>query len=423
MDTSGNIPPMHIALAIPSLRTGGGVVPVVMQLATGLADQGHQVDVVMFSLQIGRLERLSPSVRLVSLDPGHDQAKGSVPVEFRNRVLLLDIESPTWLARWKMWLKILQLCKWDPRAAHLFEDVRRTLAMLAYIRQEKPDCILASAPGSEYAVLSAGHFASSPPVLISAIHSALRSSWKPRSKYRLLLPHADRLVAVSQGLGKSLANLPYIDESNVSTIYNPVYSDEMPKSCLASPDHPWIQDPSSPIVLAAGTFLRKKGFASLIRAFGRLSERRSVRLLILGDGKWRQRLEKLVDRLDLNDRVSMPGSVNDPLSYMARAAVFVLSSRQEGFGLVLVEAMACGCPVVSTDCPYGPAEILEGGRWGELVPVGKDAELADAIERTLDNPLPREVLQRRARFFSVDRAIDQYEKLIAEVVADARSQT
>ena len=396
--------------------------PVVMQLATGLADRGHQVDVVMFSLQIGRPENLSPLVRLVSLDPGNDSAKGSGPVEFRNRVLFLDIESPTWLARWKMWLKILQLCKWDPRAVHLFEDVRRTLAMLAYIRQEKPNCILTSAPDSEYAALPAGHFASSPPALISAIHSALRSSWKPRSKYRLLLPHANHLVAVSQGLEKSLANLPCIDKSNVSTIYNPVYSDKISQSYLASPDHPWIQDSGPPMVLAAGTFLRRKGFASLIRAFGRLSERRSVRLLILGDGKWRQRLENLVDRLDLNDKVSMPGRVDNPLSYMARAAVFVLPSRQEALPTVLIEALACGCPVVSTDCPHGPSDILEGGRWGELVPVGKDAELADAIERTLDNPLPREVLQRRARFFSVDRAINQYEKLIAEVVADARSQ-
>ena len=397
--------------------------PVVMQLATGLADRGHRVDVVMFSLQIGCPERLSPSVRLVSLDPGNDQAKGPGPVEFRNRLLLLDIESPTWSARWKMGLKILQFCKWDPRAVHLFEDVRRTLAMLAYIRQEKPNCILATAPDSEYAVLPAGHFVSSPPALISAIHSALRSSWKPRSKYRLLLPHANHLIAVSQGLGKSLANLPCINESNVSTIYNPVYSDEIPKSCLAAPDHPWFHDSGPPIVLAAGAFLRRKGFALLIRAFGRLSERRSVRLLILGDGKWRQRLENLVDRLDLIDKVSMPGSVNDPFSYMARAAVFVLSSRQEALPTVLIEALACGCPVVSTDCLYGPAEILEGGRWGELVPVGKGDELADAIDRTLDNPLPREVLQRRARFFSVDKAIDQYEKLIAEVVVGARSQT
>ena len=117
----------------------------------------------------------------------------------------------------------------------------------------------------------------------------------------------------------------------------------------------------------------------------------------------------------------MPGRVNDPLSYMARAAVFVLSSRWEGLPTVLIEALACGCPVVSTDCPYGPFEILEGGRWGELVPVGKDGELADAIERTLDNPLPREVLRRRAEFFSVDKAVDQYEKLIAEVVGNARS--
>jgi PAS domain S-box-containing protein len=108
------------------------------------------------------------------------------------------------------------------------------------------------------------------------------------------------------------------------------------------------------------------------------------------------------------DDVDVPGFVPNPLAYMARAAVFVLSSTWEGFGNVLVEALACGCPVVSTDCPSGPAEVLDHGRYGRLVPVGDEAAMAEAILATLDAPPDPVLLRARARMFSVDQALDRY---------------
>ena len=422
MGTPVKILPMHIAFGVPNLAAGGGVEPVVMRLARGLTDRGHRVDIVMLSPQIGYSESFPLSVRLCVLDRSSDQAKCLLPVEFQGNFSPLDTESPAWTVRWKIGLKILKIYNWNPLAMYLFGDVRSTIASLAYIRQKQPDCILPSIPPSKNAMLLAARLAPNSPPVVPIVHFKLRPYLKARAKHWLLFPHADHLVAVSQGVAAEVVDVLGIHKSKVSAIYNPVHSAEMSNLALSSsPAHPWMHDDGPPVVLAAGRFSKDKDFPTLFRAFRRLSERRSVRLLILGEGRWRKRYEALIRRLDLNDSVSMPGRVDDPFAYMARAAVYVLSSRREGLPTVLIEALACGCPVVSTDCPYGPSEILEGGRWGELVPVGKDGELADAIERVLDNPLPREVLRRRAEFFSVDRAIDQYEKLIAEVVGNARS--
>ena len=420
MSTSGKILPMHIALGIPSLPEGGGVEPIVMRLARGLADRGHRVDIVMLSPQVGYLKSLPPlpSIRLVTLASSSEPV---LPAEFQAELFFFGGTPPTWLARWKTGIKFLKIHGWNLRAVYLFDHVRQTIASLSYIRQEKPDCILPSLGEPENAMLLAARLVPGSPPIVPIVHGMLRPYRKIRSKYLLLYPHADHLVGVSRGVAANVADVPGVDKSEISAIYNPVYFEEMPKLALKFPDHPWTHDDGPPVVLAAARFSKDKDFPTLLRAFRRLSERRSVRLLILGEGRWRKRYEALIQKLDLSDSVSMPGRVDDPLSYMARAAVFVLSSRREGLANVLIEALACGCPVVSTDCPYGPSEILEGGRWGELVPVGKDGELADAIERTLDNPLPREVLRRRAEFFSVDKAVDQYEKLIAKVVGSARS--
>ena len=419
MGASGKILPMHIAFGIASLAEGSGVEGVVMRIARGLADRGHRIDIVMLSPQVGYWEfLLSPSIRLVALARSSEPV---LPTEFQRELFFLGGTPPTWLTRWETGLKFLKIHGYNLRAMYLFDHVRQTIASLFYIRQERPDCILPSVSGPEDAMLLAARLAPGSPPIVPIVHAMLRPYRKIRSKYLLLYPHADHVVGVSRGVAANVADVPGVDRSKVSAIYNPVYSDEMPKRALKSLDHPWMNDDGPPVVLAAGRFSKDKDFPTLLRAFRRLSERRLVRLLILGEGRWRKRYEALIHRLDLSDRVSMPGKVDDPLPYMARAAVFVLSSLREGFGLVLIEALACGCPVVSTDCPCGPFEILEGGRWGELVPVGKDDELADAIERTLDNPLPREVLRRRAEFFTVDKAVDQYEKLIAGVVDSARS--
>jgi glycosyltransferase involved in cell wall biosynthesis len=162
-----------------------------------------------------------------------------------------------------------------------------------------------------------------------------------------------------------------------------------------------------PVILAVGRLTLQKDFPTLIRAFARLRARRSARLVILGEGELRDELEALVAELGLTADVALPGFVDNPFSWMRGSALFVLSSAWEGFGNVLVEAMACGTPVVSTDCPSGPAEILENGKWGRLAAVGDAEALARAIAEALDDPNPPDV-RARAAFFSVERSVDAY---------------
>jgi glycosyltransferase involved in cell wall biosynthesis len=152
----------------------------------------------------------------------------------------------------------------------------------------------------------------------------------------------------------------------------------------------------------------QKDFPTLLKAFARVRAVREARLVILGEGKKRIELETLAQELGVAAEVDLPGWVDNPFAWMARAAVFVLSSAYEGLPGVLIQALACGCPVVSTDCPSGPAEILAGGTYGPLVPVGDDQALANAIFAVLSAPPDRDRLRARAAMFSMDRAVDQY---------------
>ena len=166
------------------------------------------------------------------------------------------------------------------------------------------------------------------------------------------------------------------------------------------------------MLLGVGKLKPQKDFACLIRAFARVRATRPVRLIVLGDGPQREALLVLARTLGVADAVALPGFVANPFAYLGRAAAFVLSSAWEGLANVVIEALACGCPVVSTDCPSGPAEILAGGKYGRLVPVGDDAALANAIAATLDAPPRQESLRDRARHFSVDRAAAQYRRVL-----------
>ena len=177
--------------------------------------------------------------------------------------------------------------------------------------------------------------------------------------------------------------------------------------------HPWFGDDGPPVILGAGRLAPQKDFPTLIEAFRRVSAARACRLVILGEGRLRPQLEGQVRALGLEDWVSLPGWTENPYAFMSRAALFVLSSRHEGFPGVLVEALACGCPVVSTDCPAGPSEILEDP--GLLAPVGDPEALSRIMRRALDRPVDKAALRARAARFSVERAVNEYDKLIARI--------
>lgn len=224
---------------------------------------------------------------------------------------------------------------------------------------------------------------------------------------RWVYPWADAIVPISQAMGEQLANATGIDRDRLKVIYNPVVSDWLVERSreLIAPD---CLDESSRFILGVGTLDPRKGFLDLLTAFAFVRRSRDMHLVILGEGKQRKELESRVVELGLEGTVSLPGAVANPYAWMARAEVFVLPSYFEGLPTVLIEAMACGCPVVATDCPTGPREILDEGRYGKLVPMRDPERLAEAILETLATAPDREALLERARAFHVDRVMDEY---------------
>jgi glycosyltransferase involved in cell wall biosynthesis len=224
---------------------------------------------------------------------------------------------------------------------------------------------------------------------------------------RWLYPKAYKVVAVSQGVAADTARFYRLPLDKVEFIYNPVVTPELISLSMQPVEHPWFSPGEPSVILGVGRLTRQKDFSTLLRAFALVRRERPMRLVIVGDGEERARLCALAHQLGIDEDVLLAGFDANPYRYMRRASVFVLSSRWEGLPSVLIEAIACGTPVVSTDCPSGPREILEDGKWGKLVPVGDPDKLAEAIIDTLDNP-PAYDPAVRAADFSVERAVEGY---------------
>lgn len=302
----------------------------------------------------------------------------------------------------------------DLRADRIREVI---LSFARYLQKARPDIIIAAMwPLTSVAVLSwrlAGkpgrlYLSDHTQLSISCVRELKISAWYLRAVMRLTYPHASGLIAVSEGVKQDMCRLGGFADSQVRRIYNPaaigVSPHQEPKTVRQkvwgmSFDHH---------ILSVGSLDAQKDQATLIRAFALLPSSLNAKLTILGEGGLRTELEALAQQLGLHGRVAMPGFVIDVYSWYRTADLFVLSSRWEGFGNVIVEALECGVPVVSTDCPSGPAEILENGRIGRLVPIQDPAALAASIVEALRNPVDRELLMRRARDFTVSAIADQY---------------
>jgi glycosyltransferase involved in cell wall biosynthesis len=304
---------------------------------------------------------------------------------------------------------------------------RMSLALLplaCYLRRERPDVLLSAMMHTNIVAVLARKLARVDTRVVVTEHRpiqvASRNSRSLRDRYlapflaRCVYPWADEVVAVSNGVADDLASSLRLPRERISVIYNPATSAEVLAKAGEPVDHPWFREGEPPVVLGAGRLTPTKGFRTLVHATSLVCQTRAVHLVILGEGNERRSLAAFAAEMGISGSVHMPGFVANPYKYMASADVFVLSSRWEGFGLVLVEAMACGTPVVSTNCPYGPAEILENGRYGALVPPGEPEKLAEAILQTLAKPLPGNILKARAEDFRVERIAQQYLDLLQE---------
>ncbi|TDU24334.1 glycosyltransferase involved in cell wall biosynthesis [Panacagrimonas perspica] len=241
-------------------------------------------------------------------------------------------------------------------------------------------------------------------------HQSARKRDRQIDHMRTYYPRNDGIIAVSRGVADDAAALIGIASDRVTVIPNPTVTPELATLAAQPLDHPWFAPDQAPVLLGAGRLMIEKGFDTLIRAFALV--RRDVptcRLMILGEGPDRKALETLAAELGLAESVAMPGFANNPYAYMTRASAFVLSSTREGSPNALVEALAVGVPLVSTDCPNGPQEVLEGGKHGRLVPVGDAAALARAIVDTLRDPVgTKDSRMAAAQRYTVERSTTLY---------------
>jgi len=239
------------------------------------------------------------------------------------------------------------------------------------------------------------------------------SKWIGR---RLVIPYfyprADRLVVVSNGIRDDLVSNYGITSDKIDVIYNPIDVESIVAAAKLPLEESWLYEEVRPIILGVGRLVKEKGFDNLIRAVGNILRQREVLLIIIGRGDQQERLQNLIVSLNLGKSVILLGAKDNPFPYYKRASVFALSSEYEGFGLVLVEALALNCQVVSTDCRSGPAEILEEGKWGRLVPVNDIEALAEGIISAIDQPIMQGRLASRAEDFSLERAGNQFINLV-----------
>ena len=308
-------------------------------------------------------------------------------------------------------------------------ECHRTLGALwplvRFLEREQPHVLVANLGHNNILAIWAAALARVRTRIIATYHNTLSAecaeqrSWQFKAlplMCRLFLGRAHGVVTVSEGVAEDIAAITGLPRDRFTTIYNPVILPDFDARMAEAAEHPWLTDGGPPFILGVGRLAPQKDFKSLLAAFAIASRAGDLRLLLLGEGTSHASLMAHAEALGVADRVSMPGFRPNPLPFMRRAAALVLSSTFEGFGNVLVEALACGTPVVSTDCPHGPAEILDHGRIGRLVPVRDHAAMASAILDTLARPLPSEILRRRGREFSVDRAAILYADLFYRLV-------
>lgn len=298
------------------------------------------------------------------------------------------------------------------------DGVKGVPSMAWYLARNKPRVMLTQRVRLNVLALRAKRLIGSDTRIVVTVNVNMSSKFEdqsPQKRARQIqhlqkwFPRNDGIISVSTGVAEDAARLIGIPVSRIRVIQNPTITPDLLPRAAEPLDHPWFQPGQPPVALGVGRLMKEKDFPTLIRAFALLRARRACRLVILGEGPDRASLEALVAEMGLQSDVALPGFATNPYAYMARAAMFVLSSTREGSPNALTEALAVGVPLVSTDCPNGPPDVLEGGRHGLLVPMRDPPALAAAMEQTLDRPVgDRESRMASARRYTVERSATLY---------------
>jgi glycosyltransferase involved in cell wall biosynthesis len=358
-----------IAIFLPSL-SGGGAERAMLNLAHGLAGRGCAVDLVLAQANGPYLKQVQDSIRVVDL--GASRVLSSLP------------------------------------------------ALSRYLRLEQPLAMISVLDYANVVALWARRLSGIPSrMLVNEQNTISRSAYNSARLRQRMVPHlvkrfypwADFVIGNSQGVADDLSQVTRLPPHRIKVLYNPVVTPGLREKARAPLNHPWFNGGHLPVILAVGRLTKQKDFSTLIRSFAQVLRTRPARLLILGEGPERSRLEALVKQLGLEDNVAMPGFVENPYAYMSEASLYVLSSRWEGLPTVLIEALYCGPPIIATDCPSGPREILADGRYGALVPVGDAKNLTQAIEAGLAGKTPPPT-EESWHPYSLETVVDQYINLM-----------
>ena len=404
----------HIAMLLLTLDRGGAERSV-LTIVDGLARRGHSVDIVFpMPIRDGHPMKFPDSVSVHFLSGLHmdERQRSELGIPETAKV---QQHNPDRFERFVQTSRIYMRKLKHPEFRS--KEIQCAFRLLTYVEKISPDIIFANSMNgkAEFAMHYLAKTTNNFPPIVSIFRSvALDEKLTRRRKAKM--SKSFYAVAVSDGALQSFEAAGIVEPRQGRTIYNPACTPDIGELAQFEPDHPWFSDDGPPVILGVGRLVPQKDFPTLIDAFRHVHAKRPCRLVILGDGPLRPELEAHIVGLGLDDCVSLPGWVDNPFAFMARAALFALSSVYEGFGLVLVEALACGCPAVSTDCRAGPSEILEDPAL--LAPVGDPEALAQVMLRALDRPLDKAALRASAARFSVERAMDGYEALIAEVLAE-----
>lgn len=297
-----------------------------------------------------------------------------------------------------------------------------TFPLLKILKNEKPDIVFSTCGGANMPLSLAASIVpnkkfklilSERNILFPPGKNKLKRSLMMLAK-RLFYNAADHHTAVSKGVKEEMIKAFALKAEQISVVDNPVITLQLLAQSKEEVNHPWFKkDRSIPVILHAGRFVYQKDHQTLIEAFKILNEKTEARLFLMGEGPLKKEIQSLVKSYDLESPVEFAGFDKNPFKYMSKCDVFVLSSHHEGMPGVLVQAMACGAPCVSTDCPTGPNEIIKSDlNNGKLVPVGDSKQMATAIEEVLNNPLQN--IEKGVERFKLEVALNSYLKVIRE---------
>ena len=415
---------MHICIVIDSMH-GGGTESSCLTYIQALLEKGHKIDLILLDFHGQRLIDIPESVSLFVLDRNFQTKRStpcSIPVE-----RIQWVKPPLTFGSFVQYWKALK----SPDSGRLPFRKRQffwAAAIADYIDREQPQIIYANLFHSGAASVLGRRLSSIniPVVWTVRNHSQSVLNSKNFLQYQNLITWADVVHANSEGIAENERTLIPANKNKVVMIYNPVsvkvqeLAAETPEYCAKwfTPDtHSNTKLTNRAfVILAVGRLIKQKNFAMLVRAVSEVRKQKNVQLIILGDGPERTSIESQAVTLGIEKHLAMPGWVKNPYAYMSRADLFVLSSNHEGFPNVLAEALACGCPVVSTNCPHGPSEILENGLWGHLTPMNDPVAMSKTICTALDENSDRNRLRKRAGEFAVETSSSKLEKLFEETI-------